>query len=153
MNVSQRPALLFYSCGRIARKEMGHAGIRCRCAGGFGETPWKGLLKWCVKRSVLVGMETHARSKTFRDIRSRLIGSRVRDEVADAFSVKKTYQRRFVFIAHTKRSKGIFEALRAFELLGAEYTGFYGPIMGGVPKARDTSFLQGCSIQGRCQRS
>ena len=93
-------------------------------------TPWKGLLKWCVKRSVLVGMETHALVQDFSGYTQQTYWiPNVRDEVTDAFSVKKTYQRRFVFIAHVKRSKGIFDALRAFELLGAEYTfDFYVPI-------------------------
>ncbi len=92
-------------------------------------TPWKGLLKWCVGAWFSLGWKPMRWSRTFGIYAADPLDPQCEDEVADAFSVKKTYQRRFVFIAHVKRSKGIFDALRAFELLGAEYTfDFYGPI-------------------------
>ena len=96
----------------------------------FGEHTLERALDVVRKALGSPGMETHALVQDFSGYNKQTYWiPNVRDEVVNAFSVKKTYQKRFVFIAHVKRSKGIFDALRAFELLSAEYTfDFYGPI-------------------------
>ena len=52
-------------------------------------TPWKGLLMWCVKRSVLLGMETLPWSKTFREVTDRLILN-VRMNSGERWSKRRT---------------------------------------------------------------
>ena len=133
LNVSQRGLVLLFPLLALMSALLGKWAMRAFGADALEvleNTPWKGLLMWCVKRSVLLGMETHALVQDFSGYNKQTYWiPNVRDEVVNAFSVKKTYQKRFVFIAHVKRSKGIFDALRAFELLSADYTfDFYGPI-------------------------
>ena len=135
VNVSQRGLVLLFPLMALMSALLGKKwAMRAFGADALEvleHTPWKGLLKWCVKRSALVGMETHSLVKEFsKHTATAYWIPNVRDEVVGAFSVKKAYQKRFVFIAHVKRSKGIFDALRAFELLGPGYTfDFYGPIV------------------------
>lgn len=95
------------------------------------QSKWKPIMKWSLKRASLVYMETHFLVDAFEPYTQKVNWlPNVRRAFPDLQQKPKEYQKRFVFIARIIKSKGILEALEAFEKLGSEYHfDFYGPIV------------------------
>lgn len=135
LNVSQNGIVILFpiisSLALLLGKKVAMRAFGASALDDLNRCKWKPWLKWSFRRSELVAMETHFLVDAFKDYSEKVYWlPNVREEVPNAFEKPKTYSKRFLFVAHVKQSKGILEAIKAFEALDDSYTfHFYGPIV------------------------
>jgi glycosyltransferase involved in cell wall biosynthesis len=135
LNVSQNGIVILFplvsGIARLLGKKVAMRAFGSHALDDLNGCKWKAWLKWSFQNASLVGMETHFLVDEFKKYSDKVYWlPNVREQIEGVFDKEKTYSKRFLFVAQVKKSKGILEAIKAFEQLDDSYTfHFYGPIV------------------------